>query len=261
MDGKTISNLTLGKYTVTPRANFHVVTARRRYQFVFQKPPCRTSVNPAKILRMKDNLLTLEELEETWWWRREENRKELERMKLFGYLLAARNYELMRRAPGGGEFNKKYLELNRVEKTTAAIAWINRDEIPYRQTFDLKRPVDGWTTYPPLQWNLRLSERILKRAFWDYINQQRNAQKIALSHPLKGKRNRPPTWDYVECLDKKRNKMGNMNDVERGMASKAEQLAIRCLDEFKQAQVKYDEIATKSDFYNEFDDFSEEPDL
>jgi len=38
-------------------------------------------------------------------------------------------------------------------------------------------------------------------------------------------------------------------------------LAIRCLDEFKQAQVKYDEIATKSDFYNELDDFSEEPDL
>jgi hypothetical protein len=210
---------------------------------------------------MENKLLTLKELEETWWWRHEENREELKRMKLFGYVLAARNYELMRRAPGGGEFNKNYLELNRTEKTTTAIAWINRDELPYRQTFDLKNPEKGWTTYPPLQWNLRLSDRILKKAFLDYINQHRNAQKIALSHPLRGKRNRPPTWDYVECLDKKRNKIWNMDDVERGMASKAEQLAIRCLEEFKLVQVKYDEIASKSDFYNEYDDSSEEPDL
>ena len=93
------------------------------------------------------------------------------------------------------------------------------------------------------------------------LNQHRNAQKISLSQPLRGKKNRPPTWDYVECLDKKRNKIGNMDDVERGMASKAEQLAIRCLDEFKLAQIKYDEIASKSDFYLQFDDSSEVPDL
>jgi hypothetical protein len=182
-------------------------------------------------------------------------------MKLLGYVLAARNYELMRRAPGGGEFDKNYLELNREDKTTTAIAWINRNELPYRQTFDAQRPEEGWTTYPHFQWNLRLSDRILKKAFMDYINQQRTAQKISPSHPLQGKRNRPPTWEYVECLDKKRNKIGNMGDVERGLASKAEQLAIRCFEEFKLAQVKKDEIASKSDFHLQFDESPEEPEL
>jgi hypothetical protein len=50
-----------------------------------QKSPCRKSVNPAKIQRMENKLLPLQELEGTWWWKRPKNRPEMERIKLFGY--------------------------------------------------------------------------------------------------------------------------------------------------------------------------------
>ncbi len=211
---------------------------------------------------MDNKLLTLQELEETWWWRRDENRTELERMKLFGYVLAARNYELMRRSPGGGAFKQNYLKLNREDKTTTAIAWANPDDFPYRQIFDPLKPEAGWTNpHPPIQWNLRLSKRTLKNAFFDFIDQHRNLQKVFPGQPLKGKRNRPPTWDYIEFLDMKRNKIGNMGDSERGMASKAERLAVRYLDEFKHAQIKKDEIARNWVLHDLFDDFSETPDM
>ena len=63
---------------------------------------------------MKSKLLTILELEEkVWWWKCKENLAELERLNLFGYELAARNYELMRRTANGSEYERTYLNLNR----------------------------------------------------------------------------------------------------------------------------------------------------
>jgi hypothetical protein len=208
---------------------------------------------------MENKLLTIQELEKTWWWKRPENHPELERIILFGYELAARNYELMRRAPNGGEFSQNYLELSREDKTTTSVAWAKPNEFPMRQVFDPQKQEMGWTSVrPQLQWNLQLSDRILKKAFLDYVNQQRNAQAISFAHPLKGKKNRPPTWQYVELLDMQRNKIGNMGDSERGMASKAEQLTTQLFDEFKRAEVRKNEIGKGWMVYQEVD-FSEVP--
>lgn len=209
------------------------------------RPPLRTSSNSAKIHRMKKKSLTLKELEEgSWWWKCKENRAEMERLKIYGFELAARNYELMRRCPNVSEFERTYLKLDRENKTTTIVAWANPNEFPYRQIFDLQKQEEiGWTSVRQhFQWNLRLSDRILTEAFLEYINLHRNVQKIPRNSSLKGKKNRPPSWLYVECLDRKRNKIGG---YDTGIASKAEKMAIQFLAEFKRAQVKRDEIAKK----------------
>jgi hypothetical protein len=173
---------------------------------------------------MKDRLLTLKELEENlWWWKRKEKRADLERIKLFGYELVARNYELMRRSPNAGEYQQNYLHLDRENKTATAMAWGNPNEFPNRQIFDLQKQEEiGWTSARPhLQWNLRLSDRALIKAFLEYIGQHRNVQKISGSSSLKGKpANKPPSWLYIEFLDMRQNEISGMDDSQRGMASK-----------------------------------------
>ena len=203
---------------------------------------------------MKQKLRTLKQLEKNWWWKRPENFPKLENIRLFGYELAARNYELMRRAPNALKFSQNYLELNREDKTTASIAWTKPNEFPYRQIFDPQKREIGWSNpHPHVQWNLRLSERTLKKAFWDYIIQQRKSQNLSEKYSAKGKKNRPPTWQYVELLDQQQNKIGNMGDSERGMASKAEQMAINLFDEFKRAEMKKNEIGKDWMMYQELD--------
>ncbi len=210
---------------------------------------------------MKDKLLTLKELEKTWWWKHKENRPEIERLKIHGYELAARNYELMRRSPNAGEYRQNYLELNRENKTVAGIAWANPLEMPNRNVFDIQKQEEiGWTSARPhYQWNLRLSDRALTKAFLFYIKQHRNVQQIFSSKSPKEKKNRPPSWKYVEFLDMKRNGIGGMDDSQRGMASKAEAMAAQFLSEFKIALIKKGGIANKWVGYNDFDDFLEVP--
>jgi hypothetical protein len=203
---------------------------------------------------MKQKLLTLKQLEKSWWWKRPENLPKLENIRLFGYELAARNYELMRRAPDAGQFSQNYLELSREDKTTASIAWANPNEFPYRQIFDSEKREVGWSNpHPHIQWNLRLSARILKKAFWDYITQQRKFQNLPEKYSAKGKKNRPPTWRYIELWDRQRTKTKNMGDSERGMASKAEQLATQLFDEFKRAEIRKNEIGKDWMVYQELD--------
>jgi hypothetical protein len=190
---------------------------------------------------MKKKLLSQKELhEKLWWWKHEKNRAEMEWLKNHGLELAARNYELMRRSPDGGQFQQTYLNLDGGNKTTAAVAWTNPIEMPNRVVFDLQKSEEaGWTSARPhLQWNLRLSDRVLRKVFIEYINQHRFAQKVVTSNTPKGKKNRPPSWLYVEYLDMKRNKISDMDDSQRGMASKAEELAIQLFAEFNQAEIK-----------------------
>ncbi|MGD0349415.1 MAG: hypothetical protein ABSB84_03765 [Verrucomicrobiota bacterium] len=214
---------------------------------------------------MKDKLLTLKELEENlWWWKRKENRADLERIKLFGYELAARNYELMRRSPNAGEYQENYLHLGRENKTATAIAWGDPNEFPNRVVFDLQKQEEiGWTSARPhLQWNLQLSNRTLIKAFLEYITQHRNVQKISGSSSLKGKpANKPPSWLYIEFLDMRQNEISGMDDSQRGMASKAEDMAAQFLSEFKIAMAKKDEMVKEMGFYEGYDDFSEEVDF
>ena len=209
----------------------------------------------------KNKLLTLKKLQKTWWWKREENRSEMERLKIHGYELAARNYELMRRSPNAGEYQQNYLRLDRENKTVASIAWVNPYEMPNRNVFDLQKQEEiGWTSARPhYQWNLRLSDRALTKAFLFYINQHRTVQKIASSNSPKGKKNRPPSWLYIEYLDMRQNGIGGMDDSQRGMASRAEEMAAQFLSEFKRAEIKKDEIAQKWFVYDESDDSSQVP--
>lgn len=207
---------------------------------------------------MKDKLLTVKELrEQLWWWKRNEHRAELERIKLLGYELAARNYELMRRSENAGEFQQNYLHLDRESKTATALAWGNPNELPNRQVFDLRTQEEtGWTSVcPHLQWNLRLSKRALTAAFLEYINQQQKKQNVFSNSSLKGKPgNRPKSWLYIEYLDMRRN---NITGYDCGMASKAEKLAAQFLSEFKITMAKKDEMVKKLGFYNCFDQVSE----
>jgi hypothetical protein len=62
----------------------------------------------------------------------------------------------------------------------------------------------------------------------------------------------------------KRNKVGGMDEIERGMASKAEQMAVLLFEEFKRAEIKKKERGKNwvvYDIFDEFDDFSEMPEL
>ncbi len=212
-----------------------------------------------KIHPMKNKLLTLKKLEkDLWWWKRKENHAEMEHIKIGGFELAARNYELMRRCANVSEFEQTYLKLDRENKTTTTVAWANPNEFPYRQIFDLQKQEEiGWTSVRQhFQWNLRLSDRVLEKAFLEYINQHRNIQKISRNSSLKGKKNRPPSWLYVEFLDMRRNKIGG---YDAGMASKAEEMAIQFLDEFRRAEKKRDEIAEKWGLiFDDSEDDSEE---
>jgi hypothetical protein len=189
-----------------------------------------------------------------WWWEHEANRAELERFKLHGYVLVARNYELMRRAPDASEFTQSYLDLDRENKTVASIAWADPTQFPNRQVFDPQKQEEiGWTSARPhLQWNLRLSDRVLKKAFLEYINQHRNAQNIPGCSTIKGKRNKPPSWIYIECLDMRRNKISG---YDTGLASKAEEMAARFLTEFETARDEKDEMVKRLELFGEFCDF------
>jgi hypothetical protein len=138
--------------------------------------------------------------------------------------------------------------------------------MPNRNVFDIQKQEEtGWTSARPhYQWNLRLSNRALTKAFLFYINQHRNVQQVFSSKSPKGKKNRPPSWQYIECLDMKRNKVGGMDDVERGMASKAEQMAVLLFEEFKRAEIKKNERGKNwvvYEIFDEFDDFSEMSEL
>lgn len=200
---------------------------------------------------MKKKLLTLNELKETvWWWEHKENDDEMERLKTFGYILAARNYELMRRSPRS-PFKQTYLKLDRETKTTVSMAWGNPNDFPYRQVFDLQKQEEiGWTSpRPHIQWNIQLSDRDLKKAFMDYISRHRNVQKITRNSSIKGKKNRPPSWKFIEHLDKKRNKIAG---YDYGVASKAETMAVQFLKEFKLAQIKSGEIAKTWGIFPDF---------
>ena len=47
----------------------------------------------------------------------------------------------------------------------------------------------GWTSpRPHIQWNLRLSDRDLKKAFLEYVRQHRNVQNVPQNSSLKGKK-------------------------------------------------------------------------
>ena len=148
-----------------------------------------------------------------WWWRRGEIRhafkNPLEPTRFTCSFSQpaeriARNYELMRRSNSGGMFAENYLELSRTDRTIAYTIWGAPYEPPYRQIFDPNPKPEslGWTVSPHrIEWNLFLDDKTLTKVFLEYINQYRFAQKISPPHPLKGKKVRGASWNYIEIMD------------------------------------------------------------
>jgi hypothetical protein len=203
---------------------------------------CRTSSNLTKISRMKNKSPTLKEIEKGWWWKREDiiqngvSGVDWEVVKD-----AARNYELMRRAPEAIlPFSKQpYLELGGEMQMLVHQVWV-KWEHPCRYAIRTGQYEEtGWTPVyenQHTQWNLRLPDNVLAVEFIRQIRNFRGAQNIQIGHSLKGKKNRSASWNYIELLDR----MACADKTpftasERHMLSKARRLATKYAREFNQA--------------------------
>ncbi len=206
-----------------------------------------------------------------WWWRRGEIRQALKnphKKTGFGFSFdrktkeIARNYELMRRSSSGEMFKENYLEWPRTERTVAYTLWGAQFEPPFRQIFspNPKPELLGWTVSPHrIEWNLFLDDKTLTKAFLEYINQYRFAQKISPPHPLKGKKFRGVSWNYIEILDCiKFGIVTKPNPGQRSAASVARRLAKKFSDAYNEAIRAYNgEIDPLEDFSfsGDFDEF------
>jgi len=137
---------------------------------------------------------------------------------------AARNYELMRRDPTAtNSFPKGYFELNGNEKTFVHRLWYNWPQSPVKIVTDRELFAEiGWTTVyenQRTQWNLRMSDSILTKAFLHEIKVSRRIQKIRPRHALKGKNSRGVSWRYIEVIDEGKSGTERLNDSKRKAAS------------------------------------------
>jgi hypothetical protein len=191
---------------------------------------------------MRKKLLTLEYLrEKVWWWQREEIRRDGVPGVVWDGLTkeAARNYELMRRAPGAKKFKKSYLELNRDERTLVHVLWCNWPMQACRYAMNKSQFNEkGWTPVfpnPPVQWNLKLADTVLSKAFLRDIQIARQIQGILPIHPLTGTNQNPVSWRYIEILDCVAARIGVLNDSDRHSKSMARKLSIQFLNQFQPA--------------------------
>ena len=199
---------------------------------------------------MKARKITLEELKQTWWWRKKDwlnPRKGFNTIKgiklpvnhfeHWGVERAARNYELMRRAPGAEKY-PTYLNAG----FSAGIArelWGRNPILSSRAVSvnDFKKHQErGWTpaeTNSHRQWNLTLADNKLKKAFIEYIKQQRAIQKIR--PPVRKLTNQKISWKYVEILDRYLHGFGKLNASERHQCTTAKKLAKQYFNELETA--------------------------
>jgi hypothetical protein len=194
-----------------------------------------------------NKLLTLKELrQKIWWWRQPEILSRIKSEVCWEDMeRAARNYELMRRSPKGRKFTRKFSEFGRDERTLVFSAWPPPPKQQYRTAYNRTQFGErGWTPVHEnqyRQWNLKLSDSDLIKEFIREIRILRKIQKIRAPHPLKGQKFRI-TWNAIQILDRKQNKIGKLNDSQRSAASKAEKTAIRLCAEYRRASAKWEKL-------------------
>ena len=188
--------------------------------------------------------MTLKHLKKQWWWKRKEIRRHgPENVGWQDVEIAARNYELMRRAPNAKEFTKTYLELNRDERTFIHCLWCNWQANAYRFAMNPRQFDEvGWTPVyenQRTQWNLNAPDSALKEAFMREINVAREIQGIKAPKPLKGRKNRGVSWRYIEMLDRTNCGLAASHSPSaRKAASEGRKMAARFLRDFKRALAK-----------------------
>jgi hypothetical protein len=193
---------------------------------------------------MKRQLLTLKALKKSaWWW----HRRDIYRFGVPGVRWdsetqeAARNYELVRRAPGAQKIcSKTYLELNWDERSFVHGLWCNWPPTVSRPISEPIKDEKGWS-HPQhiMQWNLRLSDSELIKEFTKFIHNSRAAQHVRAKHPLKNRKMRGMSWRYLEYLDLTANGIRKLDDSERHMASEGRKKATKLFRQFKQAMKKW----------------------
>jgi hypothetical protein len=199
-----------------------------------------------KLHCMKRKPLALKELEKTWWWRREEIiQNGVPGVSWKVVKDAARNYELMRRAPDAIlPFSKQsYLDLSGGLQMLVHRLWVKWKD-PYRYVTRSRDFEEiGWTPIYAdhhMQWNLRLPDNVLALEFVSHIRNLRGAQNIQIGHSLKGKANRGGSWNYIELLDREKNADKTpFNGSERHMLTRARSMATKYAKEFNEAVEKW----------------------
>jgi hypothetical protein len=186
---------------------------------------------------------TLTELRKTWWW----HRREIRRYGVRGVDWpaveeAARNYELMRRAPKGRRFTKTYPELGPDGWTVVHVLWPSWVTPVLRFATRREQYEEiGWTPVyenQHRQWNLRRADKHLIDEFIREIRVLREIQKIRAPHPLKGKKYRGVSWKLVEILDIKQNGVGTLNASERHSLHIAQRRAKKFFTQYTAALAK-----------------------
>jgi len=184
----------------------------------------------------------LEELKKHWWWKQNEVLKKVAASVTWDKVKdAARNYELMRRAPEALERcrNTPYSELAGEIQMLVHRLWV-RWEQPYRYA-DTRRDYEesGWSPIydqQHIQWNLRLPDSLLKKAFVEQLERWRAGQNIPVEPALTGRKNRAASWNYIEFLDRANAGEGkSLNSSQRHMVSEARRKASQYAKEFNQA--------------------------
>ena len=198
---------------------------------------------------MKRRKITLAQLKQTWWWRKKSLfnprkgfnalngiKSPVNYFEHWGFERAARNYELMRRATGAENY-PPFLE-GGFRAAIARELWGKNPAQPSRAVAGNdfpKHQARGWTRAETgdshRQWNLNLSDGTLKRAFIEYIKQQRAVQKIR--PPVTKQANQKISWKYVEILDRNLHGFGGMDASERHQCTTAKKLATRYFEELE----------------------------
>jgi hypothetical protein len=178
---------------------------------------------------MSTENLTLEFLgKNVWWWNWERIRKDGVPGVLWDREAkqAAHHYELMRCFPKGKQhYRKTYLELNDEEQRIVHVLWCNWPESAWRFASEKQEFTEiGWTPVlpnPPVQWNLRLPNDVLTKAFMREIAMQRETQHIRPAYHRASKKSLEPNWKEIQILDRKENDTDKLSNTEWSIASKA----------------------------------------
>ena len=168
---------------------------------------------------MKKEKTTLKYLEnEVWWW-----------------LPGAKNYPTDRRYHGALAFN--YELVRRVYRKECFVAFPRLKyphieiigglcdaapfEMPSRPAEPQLQTEAGWTHEIHLQWNLKLPDLTLQKAFLDLIHREREFQGIPKPRQNVGNRNRGLSWRWLELMDISHFKIRLLSDAERSSLSDA----------------------------------------
>ena len=135
-------------------------------------------------------------------------------------------------------FARSYLDLSRDERTMCCSLWIPPSEAPTRYAMNSSQQSEpGWFAFDHrIQWNLSASPAALQKYFIEQIKLACLIQKFQSKKTNEGKQNAPATWDYIEILDRKKNRIGlPLNDSEKQKVKDGMKLAKKFHEEYRQA--------------------------